>query len=59
MRATMVQMKPGDVITIPMKVRCWNSIRNCASTLGVSYPGRKYSVAINREADNCKVTRVA
>ena len=40
MRATLVQMKAGDSITIPMKVRGYNSIRNCACLLGATYPGR-------------------
>lgn len=59
MRATLVQMKPGDSLRIPLRVRSWNSIRNCASTLGVTYPGRKYSVAVDRTDNSCKVTRTA
>ena len=52
-------MKPGDSLRIPLRVRSWNSIRNCASTLGVTYPGRKYSVAVDRTDNSCKVTRTA
>ena len=59
MRATMVQMKPGEVITIPHRVRGYNSVRNCASTLGAEYPGRKYSVSLDRQALVCKVTRIS
>ena len=59
MRATLVQMKPGESLTIPMRVRGWNSVRNCASLLGVEYPGRRYSVSVDRQANNCKVTRTA
>ena len=59
MRATLVQMKPGDSLRIPLRVRSWNSIRNCACLLGAAYPGRKYSVNIDRQANNCKVTRIS
>lgn len=59
MRATLVQMRAGESITIPMKVRGYNSIRNCACLLGAEYPGRKYSVNIDRQASNCKVTRIS
>lgn len=59
MRATLVQMRAGESITIPMKVRGYNSIRNCACLLGATYPGRKYSVNIDRQANNCKVTRIS
>ena len=59
MRATLVQMKPGESVLIPWKVRGWNSVRNCASALGISYPGRKYSVSVNRGQESCQVTRLA
>ena len=59
MRATLVQMKAGESITIPMRMRGYNSIRNCACLLGAEYPGRKYSVNIDRQANHCKVTRTA
>ena len=59
MRATLVQMKPGEAVEIPLKSFAHNSIRNCACALGVTYPGRKYSVSLNREAQNCKVTRLS
>lgn len=59
MRATLVQMKAGESIHIPTRVRGYNSVRNCASLLGVEYPGRKYSVSVNREANSCKVTRLS
>lgn len=58
MRATMAQMKKGEVITIPLRIRGYNSIRNCASLLG-SDMGRKYSVSIDRAAAHCKVTRLS
>lgn len=58
MRATLAGMKPGEVVTIPMKMRAYNSVRNCASLLGVTYPGRKYSVSADREKQQSKVTRV-
>lgn len=57
MRATLVQMKPGQEVTIPIRVRNSNSVRNCASTLGTDL-GRKYSVSVDREARTCKVTRI-
>ena len=59
MRATLVQMKPGEVVTIPAKMRGYNSVRNCASTLGADYPGRKYSVSVDRKSLVCRVTRVS
>lgn len=59
MRATLVQMKPAEVVTIPLKVRGYNSVRNCASLLGSAYPGRKYSVSLDRSAGCCKVTRLS
>lgn len=59
MRATLVQMKPGEIVTIPLRVRGWNSVRNCASSLGITYPDRKYSVKLDREAQACKVTRLS
>lgn len=59
MRATLVQMKAGESIHIPTRVRGYNSVRNCASLLGVEYPGRKYSVSVDRQANSCKVTRLS
>lgn len=58
MRATLAQMKAGDAITIPLRVRGYNSVRNCASLLG-SEMGRKYSVSVNRTDANCKITRLS
>ena len=58
MRATMAQMKAGESITIPMRIRCYNSVRNCASLLG-SDLGRKYSVSVDRAAQTTKVTRIS
>ena len=58
MRATMAQMKAGESIVIPMRIRGYNSVRNCASLLG-SDLGRKYSVSVDRVAHECKVTRTA
>lgn len=58
MRATLAGMKPGEVVTIPMEMRGYNYLRNCASLLGVAYPGRKYSVSVDREKQQSKVTRV-
>ena len=59
MRATLVQMKAGESIHIPTRVRGYNSVRNCASLLGVEYPGRKYSVSVDRQANSYKVTRLS
>lgn len=58
MSATLRQMRPGGVVEIPLKLRTYNYIRNCASTLGTQL-GRKYSVALDREAASCKVTRLS
>lgn len=58
MRATIVAMDKDDVITISLSERGYNSIRNCASNVGVMM-ARKYSVSLNREANECKVTRTA
>lgn len=58
MRATMADMKTGEVVTIPLKLREYSSIRNCASLLGLSM-GRKYSVSLDRVSGECTVTRTA
>ena len=58
MRATLVEMEPGKEIEISLSVRSYNTIRNCASLLGGDL-GRKYSVAVNRAAGVCKVTRIS
>lgn len=58
MRATMAEMKKGEVVTIPLKLREYSSIRNCASLLGLSM-GRKYSVSLDRVSGECTVTRTA
>ena len=58
MRATFTQMEVGEVIAISLAERGYNSIRNCASNVGVMM-ARKYSVRLNREANECKVTRTA
>ena len=59
MRATLVRMKPHQSVTISFRERSCNSIRNCASTLALDYPGRKYSVSVDRTAATCIVTRTA
>ena len=58
MRATLVQMAPGESILIPLTLRTSNSVRNCASVLALDM-GRKYTVSVDRIEGNCKVTRVA
>ena len=58
MRATLLQMKRNEAVEIPLELRCWNSIRNCASQLNSEF-GRRYTVEINRAARNCKVTRLS
>lgn len=57
MRATLAKMRPGEAVNIPLRLRSYNSVRNCASLLG-SDLGRKYSVSVDRAAAQCKVTRV-
>ena len=59
MRATLVQMEEGASLNIPLAERAYNSIRSCAAMLGVAYPGRKYSVSLDRASQSCKVTRVS
>ena len=58
MRATLARMAAGEVITIPLKLRGYNSVRNCASLLGTEL-GRQYSVSVDRAAGQSKVTRVS
>lgn len=58
MRASMAEMNVGEVLNIPLGVRGYNSVRNCASLLGLSL-GRKYSVSINRADGLSSVTRTA
>lgn len=52
-------MKPNQSVKISFVERSWNSVRNCASTLALDYPGRKYSVSVDRSAAACIVTRTA
>ena len=58
MRGTFVLMNPGDTVSISLQDRKYNTIRNCASILGVEM-GRRYSVTLVRQDNSCKVTRVA
>lgn len=59
MRATLVEMERGESLLISLDERAYNSIRSCAAGLPNSYPGRKYSVNLDRDARACKVTRLA
>ena len=58
LRASLVQMKAGEVLRFPLEGRSPIAVRNCASLLGLNYPGRKYSVSIHRETLQCSITRV-
>lgn len=58
MRATLAQMEAGETLTIPMEMRSYNAVRNCASLLGLEL-GRKYSVSVSRESRSANVTRVS
>lgn len=58
LRATMVQMNPGETLHFHLGDRSPIAVRNCASLLGVYYPGRKYSVSIERKSQLCKIVRV-
>ena len=57
MRATLMQMKTGQEVKIPFRMYGYNSVRNCASLLGLDM-GRRYSVSVDRAAGQTKVTRV-
>lgn len=57
MRATLKAMEVGEVVRIPLGTRGYNSVRNCASLLAGEL-GRKYSVNIDRQSAESKVTRV-
>lgn len=54
----MVGMEVGESISISLQARNYNSIRNCASNLGLT-KSRKYSVHLDREANECNITRHA
>ena len=41
-----------------LQLRNYNYIRNCASNVGIT-KSRKFSVHLDREANECKVTRHA
>lgn len=58
MRATLMAMEPGECIAFSLQSWGYNSIRNCASNVAVSN-ARKYSVHLDRKANECKVTRHA
>ena len=55
-RATMADMEVGQTIAISLQLRNYNYIRNCASNVGIT-KSRKFSVHLDREANECKVTR--
>lgn len=55
-RATLIQMRVGQTITIPTEMRSFSYIRNCAATLNMEFD-RKYSVHLNRETRQYEVTR--
>jgi len=59
MRATLIRMGTGEMVEISTRTRSWAGIRNCASLLGVDFPGRKYTVSLDRVAGVCKVTRIS
>lgn len=58
MRATLVEMEPQDVVSIPLEARKYNYVRNCASILGLQL-SRRYSVSLDRESRCTKVTRLS
>lgn len=58
MRATLAAMNPGEMVEIPASFRGYTYVRNCACLLGTDYPGRKYSVHMDRERKSYQVTRV-
>lgn len=58
MRGTFAEMQPGETIKIPLGLRSYSYIRSCASFLGLEMD-RKYTVAVDRAAKVCNVTRVA
>ena len=58
MRATLMAMQPGESIVLSLQSWGYNSIRNCACNVGLS-KARKYSVHLDREANECKVIRHA
>lgn len=51
-------MEPGECIVLSLQSWGYNSIRNCACNVGIA-KSRKYSVHLDREANECKVTRCA
>ena len=55
-RATLIQMRVGQTITIPTELRSFSYIRTCAATLNMEFD-RKYSVHLNRETRQYEVTR--
>lgn len=52
-----MQMKVGQEVKIPFRMYGYNSVRNCASLLGLDMC-RRYSVSVDRAARQTKVTRV-
>lgn len=58
MRGTFAEMQPGETVKIPLGTRAYSYIRTCASILGLELD-RKYTVAVDRAAKVCNVTRVA
>lgn len=60
LRATLIEMEAGgEPLTVSLEGRSLNAIRNCASNLGIYYPGRKYQVLLNREQMSCTISRLS
>lgn len=57
-RATLKEMQAGEEVKIPFRLSRYNSVRNCASLLGQDM-GRRYSVSVDRTAEQTKVTRLS
>lgn len=58
MRGTLAEMGIGEEVCIPLDLRRISSVRTAASILGLEL-GRNYKVALERETNNAKVTRLS
>ena len=56
LRARIIDMAPGEQITIPVSAYGYTTVRSYASDLGFAY-GRIYSSSRNREARTYTITR--
>ena len=59
LRGTMLQMKEGQEIEVPLSLRTYSCVRSTASILTTDVPGCKFKVHLDREKAACIVKRLS